>query len=121
MAIRSNRVLTRRKSLVTIIPVTVTVVNHQLQSTRGTPFTVLANSRPLNSRETEFLAEGQRADDFRIFNCETNLQVADDKNEQAGAIVTNHLGFEWRLVGEKNWGTGNRHNYYMMQKIGVTP
>lgn len=103
------------------MPTTVTVVNHQLQESRGTPFTVLANSRPLNSKETEFLSEGQRADDFRVFNCETNLQVADDKNEQAGYIVTAHLGFEWRLVGEKSWGDESRHNYYMMQKIGVSP
>ena len=116
--IRSSRVLSRRKKPLTVVPITSDIVDHEAVDTEGTPIIVYGNTRPLNDSETRFLPEGQRADSFRVFNCSRKLNTTDDKAGIKGDIVRAHLGFDWRVTGEKPWGDTNRHNWYMIQKIG---
>lgn len=117
--IRSNSRLSRRKIKLTVIRQTVSVVDFENVTVDEPPFTVPANTRPLNDRETKFLQEGQRAESFRVLNCSETLLTADDKLGVVGDIIQNHLGFDWRVIGNKSWGDGTRHNSYTIQNFRV--
>lgn len=118
--IRSNSILVGRKGPLSVVRFIVTEVDFEQVTTPQPPFTVRANSRPLNNQETRFLAEGQRAESFRVINCSERLFTADDKLGVVGDIIQAHLGFDWRVVGAKEWGDGTRHNSYTIQKSQVT-
>lgn len=115
--IRSNTIFMRRKTRLTVISHTVSVVDFENVTVELPSFTVPANTRPLNDRETKFLEEGQRAESFRVLNCSETLLTADDKLGVVGDIIQNHLGFDWRVVGSKPWGDGTRHNSYTIQNF----
>lgn len=118
--IRSNSILSRRKTLLTVIRQVVSIVNFENVTVDLPPFTVPANTRPLNDRETAFLKEGQKAESFRVLNCSETLLTADDKLNVVGDIIQNLLGFDWRVVGSKTWGSGGRHNSYTIQNFQAT-
>ena len=115
----SNRILAARKKPITVVSVTTAIVNHKNVETESAPFTVLGNSRPVNDADTKFLPEGQRADFYRVFNTSTKLRTTDDKASVKGDIIKNHLGFNWRVVRQKTWGRGDRHNAYVIIKTGA--
>lgn len=116
--IRSNRVLRRNKIIVEVVRTHFQVLNHQIVETDEPPFTILANSRPMQNNETQFLPAGQRADFYRVLTCSEKLFVADDNAATTSDKIVNHLGFDWRVVGSKEWGDGGRHNTYTIIKIG---
>lgn len=121
MVIRSDLVLRSRKGPLTVQRYDVAKVDFEYVRTPQALFTVLANPRPLNDKETQFLSEGQRADSLRVINTSTRLRTADDKLGAVGDEILGHLGFDWRVVGDKPWGQGDRHNWYMIEKFRVTP
>ncbi len=117
MVIRSNAILAKRKIPLTVQRYDVVIVDHEYVRTPQTPFNIVANPRPLNDKETKFLSEGNKADSFRVLNTSTRLRTTDDKLGIVGDEILNHLGANWRVVGEKPWGLGERHNWYMIEKF----
>lgn len=119
--IRSNRILVRHKQATKlhVKRPTVEIVDFEAVTTYAVIPSVVGFSRPLSERETKFLADGERADDFRVFDSSSQLYAADDKLGVTGDIIFDHLGFDWRIVGAKTWGDGSRHNWYKIQKISL--
>lgn len=118
--IRSNRTLHRHKYPIPIKRPTTAIVDFETVETFEDIPPVFAFTRPLSDNETKFLADGQSADDFLVFDCATILYAADDKLGVKGDIIFNHKGFDWRIVGAKYWGqTTTRHNWYKIQKISI--
>lgn len=120
MTIRSSRLLRNKKSILTAQSFVSVKVDHEWINTPQAPRPIFASSRPLSKKETEFLAEGQRRDDYRMINCDELLFAADDKLGVIGDIIVGHLGFDWRVIQEIKWGDGTRHNSYQIQKFKVT-
>lgn len=116
MTIRSSRILRHKKSPLQVVSFTSAKVDHEWVNTAELPRTVLASSRPLAKAEVQLLLEGQRRDDYRMVNCDEKLFAADDKLGIIGDIIQNHLGFDWRVIQAIEWGEGNRHNSYQIQK-----
>lgn len=115
--IRSSNILNSRKVNMACIRQGMEFVDHEWVSTGvNQEFTIFASQRPLGIKEVQMLLEGQRSDQFRVINCDEELYVADDKMGVIGDIVTNLLGAHWRVVGATQWGEGNRHNSYRLQK-----
>lgn len=116
MTIRSSRILRHKKGPLQVVSFTSAKVDHEWVNTAQPPRTVLASSRPLAKAEVQLLLEGQRRDDYRMVNCDDKLFAADDKLGIIGDIIQNHLGFDWRVIQAIEWGDGNRHNSYQIQK-----
>lgn len=117
MTIRSSRILRHKKTRLTAVSFASVKIDHEWVNTAQPARQIFASSRPLSKREVEFLREGQRRDDFRMINCDEKLFAADDKLGIIGDIIQNHLGFDWRVMQAIEWGSGNRHNSYQIQKI----
>lgn len=117
--IRSSRILSNRKAWLDCLRPAQALVDAEWVNTGATPMRVFASSRPLNHKEAQLLIEGQRSDEFRVINCDQILYAADDKLGVIGDIVTNHLGFHWRVVASIQWGDGTRHNSYRLHKYAL--
>lgn len=115
--IRSNRILPHKKVRLQLVRVVSTFADAEFTNTEQPAVSILASSRPLSKKETEFLADGQRRDDYRMINCEDKLFATDDKLGVVGDIIANHLGFDWRVIQSIEWGDGTRHNSYQIQKF----
>ncbi len=120
MTIRSSRLLRNKKKLLNVVRVNSQLVDHEYTNVELPPFPVFASSRPLSKKETEFLTEGQRRDDYRMINCDDKLFAADDKLGIVGDIILGELGFDWRVIQAIEWGEANRHNSYQIQKFRKT-
>jgi hypothetical protein len=115
--IRSGRLLRNKKSRLQAQSFTSALVDHEWVNTPLPARPIFASSRPLSKKETEFLKEGERRDDYRMINCDDVLFATDDKLGIIGDIIVGHLGFDWRVIQELKWGDGTRHNSYQIQKI----
>lgn len=117
MTIRSSRLLRNKKRHMQAVSTVSVLVDHEYVSQLQPPRSIFASSRPLSKKETEFLRDGQRRDDYRMVNCDDKLFAADDKLGVIGDIIPNHLGFDWRVIQAIEWGDGDRHNSYQIQKF----
>lgn len=120
MTIRSSHILRHKKKRLQVVRVSSQLVDHEYVNMELPPFPVLASSRPLSKKEVEFLPEGQRRDDYRMINCNDKLFAADDKLGVVGDIILGELGFDWRVIQAIEWGEGQRHNSYQIQKFRKT-
>lgn len=119
MTIHSRQILRNRKIKMNGVRVTMQLADHEWVESAQTPFQITASHRPLGAKELQMLPEGQRSDTYRVINCEERLSVADDKLGVVGDIILGLLGFDWRVVDAMEWGDGNRHNRYRLQKIRI--
>lgn len=117
MTIRSSRLLRNKKTRLQAQSFTSALVDHEWVNAPQPARPIFASSRPLSKKETEFLKEGERRDDYRMINCDDVLFATDDKLGIIGDIIVGHLGFDWRVIQELKWGDGTRHNSYQIQKI----
>jgi hypothetical protein len=120
MTIRSSRILRNKKGPLKVSSVTSTLVDHEYVNVQQPARTIYASQRPLTKKETDFLPEGQRADYYRMVNCDDKLFAADDKLGVIGDIIVGLLGFDWRVIQAIEWGAGDRHNSYQIQKFRKT-
>lgn len=120
MTIRSSRILRNKKGLLKVSSIVSTLVDHEYVNVEQPLRDIFASQRPLSKKETEFLPEGQRADYYRMVNCDDKLFAADDKLGVIGDIIVGLLGFDWRVIQAIEWGAGDRHNSYQIQKFRKT-
>lgn len=116
--IRSNRILRQHKYPIQVKRSQITKVDFETKEAFVDIPNVFGFTRPLSDNDTKFLSDGQRADDYMVFNSATILYAADDKLQIKGDIIFDHKGFDWRVVSAKYWGKdSSRHNWYRIQKI----